>query len=251
MTVPASKVKAVCTAAEIALVRASRKPALTKLSLAETKQQAKRAKKLADKWEGLRRDQSRTKRRAGGENESLANTELKSQIFREALASFSTRVEQLEAAASPRTPSKKAAKSRRTAGHRATRAAVRSELSAKESKLNAPKRKKKAKPAAASAKPAVDASTAANKKKPAKKVAAGTSATKTAKTPKKAKKKSAKKMAAPAEVVGLASLTPRKQRKATTAAKQRRVAVSGLTSRVRGHVSARGRRAQAARDQRN
>ncbi len=47
------------------------------------------------------------------------------------------------------------------------------------------------------------------------------------------------------------SISRGKQRRATTAAKQAKIRKTGLKSRVRGHVSARGRRTQAKRDARN
>ena len=86
---------------------------------------------------------------------------------------------------------------------------------------------------------------------------------KSATTAKVAKKKTAAKKAAPPKTattksrvgglntgVGL-GMSKAKQRKATTAAKKARIAVSGKTGRVQGHVLARGKRKQAARDARN
>jgi len=86
-------------------------------------------------------------------------------------------------------------------------------------------------------------------------------ATATAKTapPAKAKVKKAKSSGTktPASPSGKtraanAGVTPSrgKQRKAQTTAKQRGIAKSGLQSRVRGHVSARGKRQQSRRDSR-
>lgn len=258
MSVPASKVKAICTAAEVALVRASRQPALGKLSLAETKQHAQRARTLADKWEGLRRGQVRDKSRATGGIDSPGNTKLKAEIFRDALDSFSARLVQLESAGAPLGKAAKSKpKPKRSVEHRATRAEVRKQLASKEAVLNAPRRKKAAKKKAASkSTAAASASVQKALAKPGKKTAvkkkvAKASAAPVAPPKKKAKKKPAKKMTMLEGVAGLVALTPGKQRQAKTAAKQRRIAAGGLTSRVRGHVSARGRRAQAARDSRN
>lgn len=96
------------------------------------------------------------------------------------------------------------------------------------------------------------------KKKPAakKKVGGQTAAQKRAQEIRSATRKKAKaKLAPPAEELSPAELAkPQKktsranQRKAKTAATKNRVKKSGLDSRVLGHVSARGRRAQGRRD---
>jgi hypothetical protein len=158
---------------------------LSKLSPGELKRYSQRARKLFDKWEGLRRSQSRTKVRKTGKAESPANTKLKVQIFREALAKFDSRLSALEQAAAPKASAESQRKRRRTAS----------------SKPASQSRLKKSTP-----------------------------------------KKAARAAASP----------PKKgQKSAKAAAKQARVDRTGLTSRVLGHVSARGRRAQAARDKRN
>ncbi|MEX2114821.1 MAG: hypothetical protein WD845_16630 [Pirellulales bacterium] len=62
---------------------------------------------------------------------------------------------------------------------------------------------------------------------------------------KKAARKPVEKPSKPADAtIGAGS----KQTKVTAKAKQARVATSGLTSRVRGHVTARTKRNQAKRD---
>ena len=70
------------------------------------------------------------------------------------------------------------------------------------------------------------------------------------KTAKKSAKKSAKKTAAVSPESGKASLPLRKRAKQKAINTSRRIEASGLTSRIRGHVSARGRRDQAARSSR-
>ncbi len=249
MAVPAAKVKALCTDAESALVRASRRPALGQLTPPEVKRHAARAKKLADKWAALSRDQSRTQARQSGFGDSAANTELKAEIFRDALANFTARLGALEAAGESKGTAKSAkSKKRRSAGHRTERSAVRKELKTEKRQRNADAAKK------ATRAPASTGATSTPTAK-TKKVAGKTPAPKAAK-PKPAKKKSAKKAAAPplaagAPQEGVPGPTTLQQLAAKTAAKQSRVRRSGLSSRVRGHVSARGRRKQAARDQRN
>lgn len=91
MAVPASRVRTVCTAAEAALVRASRPPELGKLAPSELKRKTVRARALADKWRGLSQSQART---AG--KEPAANTALKAQIFDDALRAFEQRLAKLD-----------------------------------------------------------------------------------------------------------------------------------------------------------
>ncbi len=61
MTVPAAKVKALCTASEVSLVRSSRKAELAQLDGAEVKKLAILARQLRDKWRDLNRRQSRAR----------------------------------------------------------------------------------------------------------------------------------------------------------------------------------------------
>ena len=99
------------------------------------------------------------------------------------------------------------------------------------------------------------------KKKAAKKVAAKPSATKKQASSKpasgaaKPKKKVAKKKAKAASATSLPAMkdiatNPLQQLQAQAATKRTRLKSSGLVSRVRGHISARGRKNQAKRDSR-
>jgi len=242
MAVPAAKVKAICTGAEIALVRASRKPELAQLSAGELKRYAVRARQHFDKWQDLSRGQSRDRRRQTGSSDIDANTRLKAQIFREALDAFEAQLAKVDPGAphSGKTPRTKAKKKVRAGEHRATRAAVRKGMTIVEKSLNAGAAKKKAAAAAAPA-PASP---------PAKKAAK--SATKTAAAKKKAAKRPTKESRSSATgQATLAAATAAQKRQAITAAKKSRLDRSGKSSRVRGHVSARGKRAQARRDAKN
>jgi hypothetical protein len=98
MSIPAAKIRAVCTSSEVVLVRASRKPELEKLDHATVKRLAQRARTLFDKWQDLSRGQSRTQARRTGAGSADANTLLKAQIFRDALTSFETKLAKCEAA---------------------------------------------------------------------------------------------------------------------------------------------------------
>ncbi len=144
MIVPASKVKALCSASETALVRSSRKPQLEQLSATELKRLSARARKLFDKWQALGREQARARSRAGTPKSDASNTALKTQIFRDALTSFEARLAKLaKSAESTAKKSKPKTKKVRAAAHRATRAAVRKGMTAVEDLVNASARKRK------------------------------------------------------------------------------------------------------------
>lgn len=144
MTVPAAKVRSLCTGAEVALVRASRKPELEQLSQAAAKRLALRARKLFDKWQDLSRGQSRARARQLGAGAVDENTALKAQIFRDALTSFETKLAKCEAslASGAKKPRPKT-KTDRAVEHRASRAAIRKGMTAVEDLLKSNKRKKK------------------------------------------------------------------------------------------------------------
>ncbi len=245
MSVAASKVKSLCTDAEVALVRASRSPELEKHSAAEIKPLATRARKLFDKWQGLSRKQSRSRNRQVGSAEEDSNTRLKAQIFREALDAFEGRQAKLSETGKTGTKGSRAAaktKKSRAAEHRQARAAVRAGMTAALDLTNAkPVAKKKPKKAAV-AKPAKVVKPAA---KPAKKAATKSSVKKGAKKLRSSDSPLVAGKNSPAQPL---PLNPGKQLRASTVAKQARVARSGQATRVHGHVSARGKRSQARRD---
>jgi hypothetical protein len=124
MSIAASKVRTICTSSEAALVRASRRPQIAQLSHADVRRLSNRARKLFDKWQGLSRAQSRGRSRAKGLGESAANTQLKTEIFRDALESLNARLAALDGSGNPKGSARKTKRSRR-AEHRAARAATR------------------------------------------------------------------------------------------------------------------------------
>jgi len=142
MTIPAAKVRTLCTPAEVAIVRASRKPELEQLSQAEVKRMAVRARKLVDKWKDLGRSQSRTVTRKVGAGAVEANTAIKAEIFRDALSNFEAKLAKFEGKVGGKTKPKTKPKKVRAVDHRASRAAVRKGMSAVEDLLNISKRKK-------------------------------------------------------------------------------------------------------------
>lgn len=253
MAIPAAKVKSLCTESEAALVRASRKGELELLSHAEVKELAARARKLVGKWRDLKRGQSRTRSREAGFGAADANTQLKKQIFRDALDSLEARLEQLagKPAAMAAKPAPKQTKKHRAAEHRATRAAVRKGMVAVQDLVNG---ELGSEPPAAKA-PAAKPSAA---KAPAAKAAIPKPATKPAVAAKSTTAKSTAAARRPAKAPApkgpqrpVATIDPAKQRKALTAAKTSRVVRSGKTTRVLSHVKSRGKRVQARRDARN
>ena len=147
MVVAAAKVRLLCTDAEAALVRSSRKPELEQLSKVEIKRLAVQARKLADKWRGLARGQSRDRRKATGSSELDKNTKLKAQIFRDAQDALEAELNKPAAApiaiTKPIPPSSK----QRTSEHRKVRAAVRKGMAAAEDLMNLKKQAKKSVPA--------------------------------------------------------------------------------------------------------
>lgn len=233
MAIPAAKLKGILTADEAALVKASRGPGLAKLSAVELKKNATLARKHYDKWLSLSREQSRAKSKKVGFGESAANTKLKKEAFADALEAFESQIAQSGGVPAPK--KKPITKKKRNAGHRATRSEVRDEIKEIKLELKEPARQAAKKKAVKKAAP----------KKVAKKPA--DAATPTTKV-KKAKKKTPPKTA-PVGNPGL-GFDKAKARSAKTAAKQSRLDRSGVTSRVRGHVSARGKRAQGRRDSR-
>jgi hypothetical protein len=231
MAIPAAKLKEILTADEAALVKASRGSSLAKLSAAELKKHATLVRKQYDKWLALGRDQSRAKSKKVGVGETAANTKLKTEVFGAALQAFESQLAQADGRTAPK--KKTVTKKKRNARHRAARAEVRQGLSEIKESLKEPARKA--------------AKKKATKKVPNKKVAESA----TPATPKKVKK--APKTTAPkTPPVGNPGLgfDKDKARQAKTAAKQSRLDRSGVTSRVQGHVSARGKRVQGRRDSR-
>lgn len=247
MVVPAAKVREICTASEVALVRNSRAPSINLLTPAELKQHAVRARKLYDKWLALSRTQARARSGKVGFGETQANTELKLQIFADALKNFDDKLANQKPIAVAGKPMRPKTKKSRNLGHRATRAEIREELSEIKEALKEPARnaakKKEVK------KVAVKKTASAPAKKSAA-ASAGKQAKKVASAKSKAKKKTAKKTAPASSPSGNPGLgfDKDKLRQAKTAAKQSRLDRSGVTTRMRGHVSARGKRSQGRRD---
>jgi hypothetical protein len=234
MTIRMSEVKAVCTANEVALVQASRNPLRDRLTLTEAKRHAVRARKLFDKWQDQSRAQSRAKSRQVGHGAVESRSTLKAEIFGDALRAFEARVAKLEAAGAQPTGgrSKNPPKTTRARTHRAARAEVRADLAEAQLRANTPTRKPNS-IAKVAAPPAPVAQPPASE--PPSVPAADAKPAKSRKAP-----------------VPRPRSTPvvnaKRQLKAQAAAKQSRIARSGATTRVYGHISSRGKRSQGRRD---
>ena len=226
MTIPAAKVRLVCTSSEAALVAPSRKPELAPaFKICPGKAAGPSCEKVVDKWQDLGRGQSRAVSRQVGFGDLPANTKLKEQIFREALDSLEARLVKLDASVvSPAKEATRKTKRGRAAGHRSDRTAIRKDLRAAADSLSVHDHNRKrpmansaatstseAKPAPAAIQPA----TAASKARPRGKAVLPTTVG-----------------------VKLANFSPFKQQNAITAAKQSRIVRSGKTTRMVGHSSA-------------
>jgi hypothetical protein len=188
---------------------------------------------LYDKWLALGREQSRAKSKKVGFGESAANTKLKTEAFGDSLKAFEDQLAKQPGNAAPN--KKVVTKKKRNAGHRSDRFDVRKELREVKESLKEPARKAAKKKAVKKA--------AAKKKVVQKKVVEPV----TAEEPVKKAVKRTRPKTAPGGNPGL-NFDKGKARQAKTAAKQSRLDRSGVTSRVRGHVSARGKRSQGRRD---
>jgi hypothetical protein len=242
MTIRMSEVKAVCTANEVALVQASRNPLRDRLTLTEAKRHVVRARKLFDKWQDQSRAQSRVKSRKIGHGEVESRSTLKTEIFGDALRAFEARVSKLEAAGAKPTGgrSKNPPKADRARTHRATRAEVRADLAEAQLIANKPAGKpkpaRKPKPVAKVEAPPAPVATPPAAEPPPQAPAAG-------KTTKSRKALVPRPKNTPV-------VNAKRQLKAQAAAKQSRIARSGATTRVYGHISSRGKRSQGRRDSR-
>jgi hypothetical protein len=255
---PLAKVKTLTTAPEYKLVMTSRRPQLGLLGAAELKKNVIMARRLRDKWRDQATQQRRTTQQrhsarvADGEERSV----IKAEVFSAALAALEAQLAKVESggAGPGRALKKTPNKATRTQKHRLSRALTRESMEAERETLTAPigrgatprKIAKEAAKAEATKSPAAPAKKAAKKVTTAPQKAAKKSLdSPLGKLPKKvAKKKTAK---AVNETPGV---DPKKQLRASAADKKSRLDRSGLNSRVKGHVSARGRRSQGRRDAR-
>ncbi|MCE9553985.1 MAG: hypothetical protein K8T91_11500 [Planctomycetes bacterium] len=247
--------KQLCTAAEFHVVLASNPPQVNQFSAADLKKHVVEARRLRDKWRDQANRQRRSVQQAKGGRvaDDTTRSAEKAALFADVLARFE--------AAAPLAGKKPSAikpiKARRSAEHRQTRAIVRESLSDATVALRL-KSKKKLLDKKSSAPTAITAPTATAKKSGKKDgadkatVAVSSQKSSAAIKPTSIKKKTASKPSTPAPTPpGNQQKLGGNQLAAQTAAKKSRIQRSGLTTRIRGHVSARGRRAQGRRDSRS
>lgn len=287
MSLSLDEVRLLCTKAEYALVAESRTPAIEQLTAMKLKTNTVNARKLVDKWQKLARGQSRDESRKTGEPDLASKTYTKHQVMHEALEAYQARLAVVATTASVEASAKKLTPRERTASARASRQSARTELQGvkktvnKVAKARSIQAAKKAAPVKATAvkatpvkaapvkaavkaapakaapvKPAaVKASTKkapASKSEAAKKTLVRTAAKRTAKRAEVAA--SAPALAAPKKVVkttakpGIVAATPAAKAQLAASAKSNRVKLSNRSSNIAGHVSAKGKRAQAKRD---
>ena len=287
MSLSLDEVRLLCTKAEYALVAESRPPAIEKLTATKLKTNTANARKLVDKWQKLSRGQSRDESRKTGEPDLASKTYTKHQVMHEALEAYQARLAVAATTASVEASAKKLTPRERTASARVSRQSARTELQGvkktvnKVAKARSIQAAKKAAPVKATpAKPAAKA--APVKDAPVKAAAVKTAPVKTAavkattkKAPvakseavkktlvKTAAKRTAKRaevaasapaLAAPKKVVkttakpGIVAATPAAKAQLAASAKSNRVKLSNRSSNIAGHVSAKGKRAQAKRD---
>jgi hypothetical protein len=245
------------------LFRSSRGTELAKATTAELGKSIELARALRDKWQ----DQFRNQRRAGQTAarargvDGNDRSEQKSRLFGEVLERLQARLAELGTSVSTAVASKRKASSRpsraaRTAGHRATRAGIRASLASFVTATPGT-RTAAARPVAKTDTQPVEAKAAA--KPIARKGRAAAKAA--AKVKVKAKKREkARAMAAAPTAIGRttpkskkkkAGFSPLAQLAASAQLKKQRLRLGGFDTRLRGHVSASGKRSQSRRDSRS
>jgi hypothetical protein len=251
MPISVARAKAICNASELALVKASAKREIAKLSPAKLRLSAERARKLRDKWRDQANAQRRKSQKKMGARETDVNarTAEKAQLFEEVLERFVARLataETADSAAKPRAGAKRFARSR---SHRAARATVRGSLREAKREL-APSLKMKLTRAKTE-----ESDQASVKALPMEDVSAG--GAKSAKPVASRPKSRTSRKPAGADVSAFEAgrafqglrVTKQRQLLARTSAKQSRLKAAGLV-RIQKNRSAANKRSQAKRDSR-
>lgn len=261
MTLSLDEIRSICTKAEYALISSSRTPAIEKLSVAQLKTNATNARKLSDKWQKLSRGQSRTQSRKTGEPNLDSRSYAKQQAIHDALLAYEARLASASTVTTVAASAKKLTPKQRTATARVSRQAARTELQGVKKSLNKAAKAASPKPAAAKVS-ATSAAKAAATKPVASKAAAKTAAAKKALVKTAAKRTakratvassapavaSTKKVVKTTAKTGIAPATPAAKAQLAAKAKANRVKLSNKNSNIAGHVSGKGKRAQAKRD---
>ncbi len=260
MSLSLDEIRLLCTKAEFALISASRSPSIEKLSTAQLKKNAANARKLSDKWQKLSRGQSRSESRKTGEPNLDSKSYAKQQAAHDALLAYEAALANASTVTTVEATAKKLTPRQRTASARVSRQAARTELQGVKKTLN--KAAKTTSRKAATAKPAAAPATKPAAAKPTTKSATTKSAAAKKTLVKTAAKRTAKRAAVASTVptsqvkkvvketakTGIVVPTPAAKAQLAGKAKANRVKLSNRTSNIAGHVSGKGKRAQAKRD---
>ena len=249
MAISMARAKVLCSASELALVKASSKQEIGRHSAARLRQKEARARKLRDKWRDQATSQTRSAQAKAGARGAAANkySAEKAELFDEVLGRFTAQLAKAEAAGETAGPMgrRRSTKTSRSRTHRAARADVRGELAEA-------KRSLKSKPtkAATNRKPTAEvvATNSVNDSKPATAVAKGADTGPKAKRSRRPVAAEATAIVAGREAQGL-HVTELGQIKASADAKQRRLKTSGMI-RIQKNRSAANKRNQGKRDSR-
>lgn len=235
------RIRELFTSAERAVLESSAGQALGAASRKQLDATLAQARALRDKWRDLHATQARaTKRTAGGTAAANARSREKSDMFAAAIERVQGRLAEFGLApATGRPAAATSTAAARRAGHRTTRAGVKSSLAAAAADLN---RGRAAKPAAARvAGKSVGAAARTTRQ------TATASAKRTVSKKRRPAKKAVEALATGGQAV---RFDVAKQRSAKASATAARLKLDGRVTRRGGHVLAAGKRRQAARDRR-
>jgi hypothetical protein len=253
MAISTVRAKALCSAGELALVKASTRQEIGGHTAARLRQKETRARKLRDKWRDQATGQKRSAQAKAGSRDAGANKNSaeKAELFGEVLGRFTAQLAKTEAMGETAGPMgrRRSTKTSRSRTHRAARADVRGELAEAKRVIKAEtKSKKKAAPMKAKAKAVVAARPVMSESAPATTMSKGAD---TAPKPKRSRvpmAAGATAIVAGREAQGL-HVTKLDQIKASASAKQNRLKAGGLI-RIQKNRSAANKRSQGRRDSR-
>lgn len=249
MAISMARAKVLCTASELALVKASSKREIGSHTAARLRQKETRVRKLRDKWrDQAKRQQRVAQARAGARGVAASkNSAEKADLFDEVLARYTARLAKVEATGETAGPMgrRRSTKTSRSRTHRAARANVRGELA--EAKRSLKSKSKKSSPPKA-AKPTPQPAAASEETEAELAVVKQPAAKRKPIRPALPANTELSALEAGRKVQGL-HVTREQQRAARTAAKQDRLKASGFI-RIQKNRSAANKRNQGKRDSR-
>lgn len=270
-TISLREAQKLCTAPEFALVRAAQPREIGQWSAAQLRKKIERARDLRDKWKDQSKSKKREAQQAKGRREvdAASRSRTKAALFADVLKAFQARAAEVRASDSASEPKRKVSKKKK-ATKKSAPVTMKKKASKQKPAAKKPGKKKTTRRSAG------DVVAAAGKKKSSRKKARAVSpdGEQHAETQRLVLHPGLIHRGADLRPGGGADVAPFVERplhltgsdqdmdvggqiiepaalsqlQAQAAAKQRKLNASGLRSRVRGHVSARGRRAQAKRD---